>query len=83
MPGPFGLLIRGRSIIGWGMTVALPWYGLAADGVVTSRGVLHPGRIVWAPRPTCWMVEVAEASPLPEVGDRMVAVPILAAWPDD
>ena len=65
------------------MAVRLWWYGLAADGVVTARGVLRPGRVVRAPRRTRWMLEVAGGTAVLEVGDRVTAVPILAVWPDD
>jgi hypothetical protein len=65
------------------MDVRLRWYGLAADGVVTARGVLRPGRVVRAPRPTRWMVEVADGAAVPAVRDRVTVVPILAVWPDD
>lgn len=82
-PGPFGMLFRGRSLIGWGLTGRLRWFGLSADGVVTRGGVLQPRRVVRAPRSTCWMVEVTDGIAVPAVGDRLTAIPILAVWPDD
>ncbi len=82
-PGPFGLLLRARSIHGYGMASDLHWVGLGSGGVVVAVGTLRPRRVLVAPHPVRWVAEVPVSVPPPRVGDRLRAVPILVSWPDD
>jgi len=82
-PGPFGVVLLARSLVGWGMTEPLRWFAVAPDGAVVRTGILRPGRLVVAAGAVRWMVEVPGWIPPPPVGARTAVVPILAAWPED
>ena len=82
-PGPVGLLLRTRSIHGWGLVERLHWIGLEAPGRVIATGVLRPRQVVLAPKPTCWIAEVPDMAPQPPIGEVLRVIPILAVWPDD
>lgn len=80
-PGPFGMMFRTRSLIGWGMHEPLQWFGMSATGVIVSSGQLSPCRLVV--RAVEWMVELPVWAGLPPIGEAAFVIPILTAWPDD
>ena len=79
VPGPFGLLIRCRSVHTFGMRVPIAAIAIDAAGVVLWSGILLPRRVVAVPR-AAWFAETA-AGPVPAAGERMEVAPILAGWP--
>ncbi|HEX9978212.1 MAG TPA: hypothetical protein VGB41_06235 [Acidimicrobiia bacterium] len=78
MPGPFGLLIRCRSVHTFGMWVPIAAIAIDAAGVVLWSGVLPPRRVVAVPR-AAWFAETA-AGLVPAVGEQVETAPILAGW---
>ena len=83
VPGPFGMVFRTRSLIGWGMREPINWFALSVNGVIASTGRLAPHRFVVAPRTVRWMVEIPEWIERPPIGVAAIVIPILTAWPDD
>ena len=78
-PGPYGALLRCRSIHTFGMGVPIAVIALDAAGAVIGARVVRPRRIALFPR-AAWVVEAPVRS-LPAVGESTVATPILAGWP--
>lgn len=70
LPGPFGVLLRTRSIHTLGMQTPIGVVVLSSEGIVIRAAVVPPHRVIVAMRAR-WMLEVAP-SPLPEVGSRLV-----------
>jgi len=69
-PGPFGALIRGRSIHTFGMTAPIGVIALDAKGVVRRARIVPPSRAFFAPRAR-WIVETPGGA-VPEVGETAV-----------
>lgn len=82
-PGPFGLLLRTRSIHGWGMATGLRWVALGVGGEVIAVGTLRPRGLLIVRGAVRWIAELPAWVPPPPVGARLKPVPILASWPDD
>lgn len=78
-PGPFGILMRTRSIHGFGLRSAVEFVAFDAIGVVTHSGILRPGRLVYC-RGASWIAELPAGSPLPPV-DSVASVDRLVTWP--
>lgn len=75
-----GLILRGRSVHGWGMREPLGVLALDANGVVVGRATLRPRRFLRLPGGV-WMVELPSCWPLPVVGTEITLRPKLGAWP--
>ena len=78
-PGPFGILMRARSIHGFGLRSAIEFVALDTAGVVTRSGILRPGRVAYC-RGASWIAELPAGSPRPPA-DSVVSVDRLVAWP--
>ena len=78
-PGPFGLLLRCRSVHTFGMRSAMSAVVFDREGVVLRAQVLSPRRVLWVRRAE-WIAEIGFEA-LPEPGERAVVTPILATWP--
>ena len=78
-PGPFGLLLRCRSVHTFGMRSAMSAVAFDRGGVVLRAQVLSPRRVLWVRRAE-WIAEIGFEA-LPEPGERAVVTPILATWP--
>lgn len=71
-PRPRGrrLLLRTRSVHGFGMAEELAVVGIGRDERVGAVRVLRPGRMVTIPG-SRWILELPRDHPLPAVGDRV------------
>ncbi len=79
-PGPFGVVLRCRSIHGFGMKVPLDVVALDGRGFILRSFVLQPRSIVHVPG-AVWIAEMARSGrELPEPGTQL-AVDRLGAWP--
>ena len=73
-----GLILRGRSVHGWGMREPLGVLALDANGVVVGCGTLRPRRFLRLPGGV-WMVELPSGWPLPVAGTEVTLRPKLGA----
>ena len=78
-PGPFGILMRTRSIHGFGLRSAIEFVAFDATGVVTRSGILRPRRIAYC-RGARWIAELPAGSSRPPVAS-VASVDRLVAWP--
>ncbi len=78
-PGPFGILMRTRSIHGFGLRSAIEFVALDMAGVVTRSGILRPGRVAYCGGAS-WIAELPAGCPRPPV-DSVVSVDRLVTWP--
>lgn len=78
-PGPIGILMRTRSIHGFGLRSAIEFVALDADGVVTRSGTLWPRHVVHI-RGAAWVAELPAGCSRPVPGTA-VTVDRLVAWP--
>lgn len=69
IPGPFGVLLRARSIHTYGMCAPIGVVAVSGEGIVTRSEVVPPNRLFFA-RKARWILETAP-NPLPEVGSRL------------
>ncbi len=77
-PGPFGILMRTRSIHGFGLQSAVEFVAFDAVGAVTHSGVLRPRRLAYC-RGASWIAELPAGSPRPLV-DSVASVDRLVVW---
>ncbi len=75
------MMFRTRSLVGFGMSEPLGWFGISTGGLITSSGQLSPHRLVV--RTVQWMVEIPLWVEQPPIGEAAIVIPILTAWPDD
>ena len=78
-PGPFGILMKTRSIHGFRLQSAIEFVALDMFGVVTRSGILRPGGVAYC-RGASWIAELPAGSPRPSV-DSVVSADRLVAWP--
>ena len=78
-PGPFGILMRTRSIHGFGLRSSIEFVAFDATGVVTRSGRLRPGRVAYC-RGASWIAELPAGSPRPRA-ESVALVDRLVAWP--
>ena len=68
--GPYGLLLRARSIVGLGPGRSVAFTAIDEAGIVLRTGVLRRRRAVWCRRAR-WFLELPPYEVLPEVGTRL------------
>jgi hypothetical protein len=68
------MLLRAKSVHGFGMDHPLAVVGLDADLTVVASTVLQPRRVVRI-REAVWILEVAPSNPLPPTGARLRRMP--------
>ncbi|HEX6146957.1 MAG TPA: hypothetical protein VF083_09295 [Acidimicrobiia bacterium] len=69
-PPGSALVMRARSVHGFGMRQAIPVIGLDADMRVVSTRTLRPNRVIVVP-PARLLVELPPGRPMPRIGDRV------------
>jgi len=72
-PGGRGLLLRARSVHGFGMREPLGVVSLGPGGQVRRVGALRRGRLFWDPG-ACWVMELPLSRPLPPRGAVLAVV---------
>ena len=83
-PRPHGrrLLLRSRSVHGFGMAEELAVVGIGRDERVCAVRVLRPGHMVTIPR-SRWILELPRDHPLPAIGEQVRLVRLrLPKWVD-
>jgi len=78
-PGPFGVLLRARSIHGFGLRSAVGFVALEGTGFVSRIGVLRPRRVVICRKAT-WLAEFPSDAGRPHQGSE-VLLDRLGPWP--
>lgn len=78
IPGPVGILMRTRSVHGFGLRLEVEFVALDSVGVVVRAGTLRPRRIAHC-RGAAWIAELPAGTALPLVGTA-VAVDRLVSW---
>jgi uncharacterized membrane protein (UPF0127 family) len=74
-----GMLIRARSVHGFGMDEPLGIVFIAREGLVVGSGTLLPGRILRCP--SRWTLELPPTASRPAVGAMLWVLPSTMAWP--
>ena len=78
-PGPFGVLMRGRSVHGFGLRSPVGFAALDAAGFVSRVGVLYPRRVVICRKAT-WLAEFPCDLGRPRPGSEAL-LDRLGPWP--
>ena len=73
-----GLLVRTRSVHGFGMEEALPLVFVSNEGRVIGSSLLPRNRVMRCRAP--WTMELPPGTPLPADGTLLRVVPSSAAW---
>lgn len=69
-PPGSALVIRARSVHGFGIRHEIPVIGLDADMRVVSTRTLRPNRVIVVPSARL-LVELPRGRPMPRIGDRV------------
>ena len=69
-PPGSALMMRARSVHGFGMRHSIPVVGLDAEMRVVSTRTLRPNRVVVV-RSARILIELPSSQPLPRIGDRV------------
>ena len=78
--GPYGLILRGSAVSGFGMMRPLRVVGVSSKGAVVGSAALHPGGTVVMLRAALMMERPPDTEPV-EPGAALVLRPILGSWP--
>jgi hypothetical protein len=84
VPPGHGVLMRTRSVHGFGLVAPLGVVAIESDGRVSDVRVLRPGRVMWLGR-VRWVAELPAECPPPRRGSRLRPArlrPMLAGCPE-